>query len=200
MSRGWRWGQQDQRWAVSAMKKINNAVFLFGLVSILAACNPAVSVRPLYQDEEVKSPTKDARILGEWISPDLENVKEVEPIAVKWKVTENSSGGYDVEMVSNADRDPAEQVVTQYNVRLVQIEGKPFFDGEFQKGGQSPNGIVRQQLPLGIVPAHVIGQILVEPDFIVAALPASTWVRDNTPEAFREFIDIGHDEIGRAHV
>ena len=193
MSRGWRWGQQDQRWAVSAMKKINNAVFLFGLVSVLAACNPAVSVRPLYQDEEVKSPTKDARILGEWISPDLENVKEVEPIAVKWKVTENSSGGYDVEMVSDADRDPAEQVATQYNVRLVPIEGKLFFDGEFQKGGQSPNGIDRQQLPLGIVPAHMIGRVLVEPDFLVTALPDSSWVRDNTPEAFREFMDIGHD-------
>jgi tetratricopeptide (TPR) repeat protein len=193
MSRGWRWGQQDQKWAVSAMKKINNAVFLFGLVSILAACNPAVSVRPLYQDEEVKSPTKDARILGEWISPDLENVKEVEPIAMKWKVTENSSGGYDVEMVSNADRDPAEQVATQYNVRLVPIEGKLFFDGEFQKGGKSAASMNRQELPLGIVPAHMIGQVLVEPDFLVAALPGSSWVRDNTPEAFREFMDIGHD-------
>jgi tetratricopeptide (TPR) repeat protein len=194
MSRRCRWARREQRWDVSALKKIKNIVSVFGLASLLAACNPAVSVRPLYQDDDVKGPTKDPRILGEWISPDLDNEKEAKPIALKWKVTENSSGGYDVEMLSNADREPAEQHVTQYKVRLVPIEGKLFFDGEFQKSGKNAAGMDRQELPLGIVPAHMIGQVLVEPDFLVTGLPAASWVRDNTPEAFREFMDIGHDK------
>jgi tetratricopeptide (TPR) repeat protein len=162
-------------------------VLLVGAISFLAACNPAVSLRPLYQDEDVNNPSRDSRILGEWISPDPD---EAVPVAQKWKITENSSGGYDVEIVLNADKEAAEQETAQYDARLVPIAGKMFIDAAFEKEEGGTASVKSGQLPLGVLSAHLIGQLLIEPDFLVVALPGSAWVRDNTPESFREFKDI----------
>jgi len=182
--------RQQMELSLPTIQILMRIVLLLGAICLLAACNPAVSLRPLYQDEDLKHPTKDARIVGEWISPDLDNSHGEVPVAQKWKVTENSSGAYDVEILLGADREPAEQETTHYAARLVPIEGKLFFDGEFEKEEGSAASVRSEQLPLGVLPTHVIGRVFIEPDFLVVVLPSSSWVRDNTPEAFREFKDL----------
>ncbi|MBZ5658067.1 MAG: hypothetical protein LAO56_22630 [Acidobacteriia bacterium] len=178
---------QKSKRDIKTVQTLMKIVLLVGAISFLAACNPAVSLRPLYQDEDVNNPSRDSRILDEWISPDPD---EAVPVAQKWKIAENSSGGYDVEIVLNADKEAAEQETAQYDARLVPIAGKMFFDAEFEKEEGGTASVKSGQLPLGVLSAHLIGQLLIEPDFLVVALPDSAWVRDNTPESFREFKDI----------
>lgn len=181
--------QRSKRF-IKTVQTLTIIALLVGAISFLSACNPAVSLRPLYQDEDIQNPSRDARILGEWISPDLDNPHAAVAVAQKWKVSENSSGAYEVEIVLNADKEAAEQETAHYAARLVPIEGQIFFDAEFEKKEGGTASLSSGQLPLGVLSTHLIGQLVIKPDFLVVALPESAWVRDNTPESFREFKDI----------
>jgi tetratricopeptide (TPR) repeat protein len=148
------------------------------LACTVSACDPAVSVRPLSSADECKV---DARVEGEWISPDQEGaLKATPPPDDRWTVTRRADR-YDVEVRTDRDREGVFHMVTRYDACLVSLDAGLFFDAE---GGS----VMRNDLPAGIVPVHVIGRVLVEDDFVVLGFLESDWVEANTPEAFREVV------------
>jgi tetratricopeptide (TPR) repeat protein len=149
----------------------------------VSACDPAVSVRPLYSADECRV---DARVEGEWISPDHEQaIKETPPPDDRWTVTRRADR-YDVEVRTDRDREGVFHMVTRYDACLVSLDAGLFFDAEFVEvvGGS----VGRNDLPTGTVPVHVIGRVLVEGDFIILGFLESHWVEANMPEAFREVV------------
>src|SRR5713101_4253745 len=118
--------------------KLTLAVLASALAAFVSGCSPAVSVRPLYTDADLKKPILEPRIEGE--------------------------------------------EVTSYNVRLVPIADKLFFDADFDEQKYEQHKIGRDAI-LGMAPAHLIGRVWVQQDFLRIALFDSDWVKDNSPES-----------------
>jgi hypothetical protein len=157
-----------------------------GVACTLSACDPAVSVRPLYSSAD--ECRVDARVEGEWISPDLERrlLKSASAPDDRWTVARRANR-YDVEVRTDRDDD---HVVTRYDVCLVSLDSGLFFDAEFVE--VVDGGPRRNTLPTGTIPVHVIGRVHVEQDFIAVRFVESSWLENNMPEAFREVVQFGH--------
>lgn len=174
--------------------KLTLVVFALMLAAFASGCSPAVSVRPLYTNADLKKPILDPRIEGEWISPNPDKAGTDEELWLKWKITPpteplGSYSTYSVELRPvKPERDKGEPV-TRYDARLVSIEDKLFFDA-------TVNDYVEGQVklnpgePLGLAPTHVVGRIWVQQDFLRMALLNSEWVKDNSPASFQEYISL----------
>ena len=176
--------------------KLALAVLALPLAAFVSGCSPAVSVRPLYTDADLKKPILEPRIEGEWISPDLDKAGTDEELSLKWKIDPPKRPGlsYSVE-VRTAKSDPQEgEEVTSYNVRLVPIADKLFFDADFDEQKYEQHKIGRDAI-LGMAPAHLIGRVWVQQDFLRIALFDSDWVKDNSPESFREMVSASDTDI-----
>jgi len=170
--------------------KLVPVVFALALAAFVSGCSPAVSIRPLYTEDDLKKPIIEPRIEGGWISPDLDKAGTDGELSLKWKIDPPKRTGlsYSVE-VRAAKPDPREgEEVTSYNVRLVPIEDKIFFDADFEEQKQGQHKLNRGDIA-GLVPAHLIGRVWVQQDFLRIALFDSKWVKDNFPETFRESVD-----------
>src|SRR2546427_271061 len=170
--------------------KLVPVVFALALAAFVSGCSPAVSIRPLYTEDDLKKPIIEPRIEGGWISPDLDKAGTDGELSLKWKIDPPKRTGlsYSLE-VRAAKPDPREgEEVTSYNVRLVPIEDKIFFDADFEEQKQGQHKLNRGDIA-GLVPAHLIGRVWVQQDFLRIALFDSKWVKDNFPETFRESVD-----------
>lgn len=163
------------------------------LAALICGCAPAASVRPLYSDADLNKPLSEPGIEGEWISPDLDKAGTDEELWLKWKIGPPTRPGqpnsnYPVEF-RFARPDPEEgEAPTTYDVRLVRIADKLFFDADFdeQKHGQLRLG---RDAILGMAPVHLVGRVWVQKDFLRIAFLDSDWVRDHSSESFREMVD-----------
>jgi len=176
--------------------KLALAVLALVLAALVSGCSPAVSIRPLYTEDDLKKPVVEPRIEGEWISPDLDKAGTDGELSLKWKIDPPKRPGlsYSVE-VRPAKPDPKEgEEVTSYNVRMVPIEDKMFFDADFEEQEQGQHKLNRGDIA-GLVPAHLIGRVWVQQDFLRIALFDSKWVNENLPETFRESVDVPDVDI-----
>lgn len=159
------------------------------LATVFSGCAPAVSLRPLYTDADLQKPIVEPRIEGEWISPDTDKVGTDEELWLKWKIQPTNPQNqaysrYSVELHS-ANQGKSDEEGFSYGVRLVAIGDKLFFDAELSSHTQGQTAEDPTDF-LGLVPAHVVGRIWVQKDFLRIALLDSQWVKKNSPESFRE--------------
>jgi hypothetical protein len=167
------------------MKSIS-AICVLALAMVLSGCTPAVSIRPLYTEADLKKPVVEPRIEGEWVRFDEENGD-----GDKWKIAHSSNDTYDIEF-RPAKPDPKKgEEVSEYYIRLVSIGDKLFFDGQFweQSEGQVTT---RSDEFYGLAPAHIIGGIWVHPDYLRMTFVDSEWTEKHSPDSFHEAA--GHGE------
>jgi len=163
------------------------------LAAWVCGCVPAASVRPLYTDADLEKPISEPGIEGEWISPDLDKAGTGEELWLQWKIGPPTRPGqpnssYPVEFCFARSNQEEGEGPTSYNVRLIRIADKLFFDADFdeQKHGQLRLG---RDAILGMAPVHLIGRVWVQKDFLRVALLGSDWVKDHSGESFREVVD-----------
>jgi len=174
--------------------KVISVILISALAAVLCGCAPAVSVRPLYTDADLKHPIVEPRIEGEWVSPDLDKVGTDDEIMFKWKIapperpgepTMASNSAYHVELrPGKPDPGKGDQVFS-YDVRLVAIGGKLFFDADFVGVVDGQAKIGPEDYP-GLVGGHLIGRVWVHSDYLRVALLDSEWMKDNSPDTFQE--------------
>src|SRR5712692_6789095 len=125
--------------------KLALAVLALPLAAFMAGCSPAVSVRPLYTDADLKKPIVEPRIEGEWISPNPDKAGTDEELWIRWKIDtpqdpDQPYTAYSVELRPvKRDRDKGE-AVTHYDARLVSIEDKLFFDATVSEYAEGAGG------------------------------------------------------------
>jgi len=187
---------------IGGIMKIVTAVFVLALATVLSGCTPAVSVRPLYTEGDLKHPIIEPRIEGDWISPDLDKVGTDDEIMFKWTIAPvelfgvpsgDLSGIYHAELrPGKPDPEKGDQV-DSYDLRLIAMGDKLFFDAEFAEaaGGQVK---IRSDDYIGLVGAHVIGRIWVHSDYLRIAFLDSGWTGDHSPDSFREIEGCGEGD------
>jgi tetratricopeptide (TPR) repeat protein len=172
------------------MTRIASAIFVFVLAAFLSGCVPA-SIRPLYTDADLKNPISEPRIEGEWVSPDLDKVGTGDDTLLKWKIVPpelpvKPYSAYRVEYRPGRSDPGKGDEFSRYDVRLVAIGDKLFFDAEFAAVEEGQVKIGSDDYP-GLVGAHVIGRIWVHSDYLRIAMLDSRWMEDNLPASFQEF-------------
>jgi tetratricopeptide (TPR) repeat protein len=173
--------------------KLALAVFAVTPAILVSGCSPVASIRPLYTDADLQKPIVEPRIEGEWVSP---NTEETEKAAagemwLRWKITspEKPDAPYNTYSAEFrlAKPDPQEgDEASSYAVRLVAMGDKLFFDAEFHKHTKGQLSIGRLDA-LGLVPAHIVGRIWVQQDFLRIALLRPDWVEKNWPAGIHSF-------------
>lgn len=168
--------------------KLALTILALMLATFFSACAPAVSLRPLYRDADPQKPIVEPRIEGEWISPDADKAGTDEELWLKWKIQAPNPRGapysaYSVQL-HTTNQGTIEEGFS-YGVRLVAVGDKLFFDAELRSHTQGQTAEDPTDF-LGIVPAHVVGRIWVQQDFLRIALLDSAWVKNNSPESFRQ--------------
>jgi hypothetical protein len=162
--------------------------------ALASGCSPVTSIRPLYTDAELQKPVVEPRIAGEWISPNTEEPEKArtdEEVWLRWKIApadkpEASYSYYSVEF-RPAKPDPGKgEEASSYEVRLVAIGDKLFFDAEFRSQTEGHVDVGRTDI-LGLVPAHVVGRLWVQQDFVRIALLKPDWVEDHWPVGSHRF-------------
>jgi len=167
--------------------RIISAFFISALAAVFCGCTPAVSVRPLYTEADLKHPIIEPRIEGEWVRFDEENGD-----GDKWKIAHGFNDTYDIDF-RPAKPDPQKgEEVSKYSIRLVSIGDKLFFDGQLVEWveGQNRDG---GDYP-GLAPAHIIGGIWVHPDYLRMAFLDSEWIEKHSPASFQESVGHGQGE------
>ena len=166
------------------------AVLAVALAVLISGCSPVASIRPLYTNDDLKKPVVEPRIEGEWVSPNSEEPEKAAAgeMWVRWKITtpekpDAPCSTYSAEF-RLAKPDPQEgDAASSYDVRLVAIGDKLFFDAEFSKHSQDQLSIGPEDV-LGLVPAHVVGRIWVQQDFLRIALLSQTGLKRIGQAAF----------------
>ena len=167
--------------------RIISAILALALAAVLSGCTPAVSIRPLYNEADLKKPVLEPRIEGEWVEYQGDNGEG----DVKWKIASSSHNTYDVEFRPVKPDPQKGDEVSRYDLRLVAIGDKLFFDGLFSE--QSKGQVTtRSSELLGLAPAHVIGGIWAHPDYLRIAFLDSEWAAKHSPASFYE--TEGHGE------
>jgi hypothetical protein len=178
------------------MRRLSNiGLVLIPLLALatleLAACSPAVVLHPIYDDSSNDKALVDARIEGEWTTPDLEESGATDEIQIRWNVESNQAypGRYYVSARFYQDEEKRDEAKPEYLVRLVAIEGMLFFDAEYLSQEFGPTTIRASQLAPGVVPGHLVGGVWIEKDFLRITLLDSDWVTEKTPMNFRVILN-----------
>lgn len=173
------------------------------VAAFASGCSPVASIRPLYTDSDLQKPIVDPRIEGEWVSPNTEEPENAatREMWLRWKITspEKPYGPYSTYSAEFrlAKADPEEgDMASTYDVRLVAIDDKLFFDAEFRNHTQKQLSISSTDV-LGLVPAHLVGRIWVQQDLLRAAFLKPNWVEEHWPTGFQRFhsSNYGDDDI-----
>jgi tetratricopeptide repeat protein len=165
-------------------------VAMMTLATAVASCgSPAVSVHPLYTSTDEKELINEPRIEGDWIVPDLDKAGAEEEVWMRVHVDRRGGGRYSVEVRPVQAGDSKEQEVTRYDLALLTLNDKLFFDGMFDKA-QTERRTIGRNGYVGLVPLHLLGRIWVQDDFLRVTIPESSWVIENTQKTFRESISL----------
>jgi len=97
------------------------------------------------------------------------------------------------EMTTRWKESPAETENTLiYDVRLVPLNGKLFFDARFVSIREKDKQLNRgDEFDMTASPGHVLGQIWIQPEFVRFSILNSEWINKNWPEELREVNSVG---------
>jgi tetratricopeptide (TPR) repeat protein len=157
--------------------------------TVLYGCNPVVSVQPLYTQAEIEKPYLDQRLEGDWVMPTDDADKDDATVHPPCPVSILKSSAADVPYTVNfrcpgSKDDPGEKH-SQYDLHLVLVGTATFFDAriaEFNVGEKSIS--LSDVAEKGIAPAHLLGEVWVQQDFVRFATLPSDWVEKNWPEDY----------------
>ena len=176
--------------AAEATQGLASFTLLTGVL-LMVSCTPAVSVRPLYTDEDQGPASTQPSIEGDWISPSL-NEDGDKQAELTWKVTTSGVPGiYDVEVRRGGEKPDEPVITTRYDVQLVSLNGKLFFDADFSQVSKGADVSTREGLELGTIPVHVPGRLTIASDMLVVQFLGSSWINENTPESFQKYVSLG---------
>jgi hypothetical protein len=150
------------------MRKVK-LLIAFTLLLMLTGCTDAVSLQPLYTDEDLSF---DPALLGTWVDSDHGF----------WEFTEESETEYRL-VITRTVSEHGQVTKDEYEVHLVNVEGAVFLDFLPVKL-ESPDGVSD---PFNFVPAHIIVRVMqVEPTLIFKDLASwdkkgwlDTYLEDN---------------------
>ena len=164
------------------------------MAAFASGCSPVASIRPLYTEADLQKPIVEPRIEGEWVSP---NTDEPEKAAaremwLRWKITPAEKptepySSYSVEFRPARPEPGKGDELSNYDVRLVAVGDKLFFDAEFRRHTEGQMDVGPTDF-LGLVPAHLVGRIWVQQDFLRIALLQAEWIEKNAPANFQEIL------------
>jgi tetratricopeptide (TPR) repeat protein len=171
--------------------KITLFVLSLCLTTFLSGCSPVVSVYPLYTQAEMEKPFLDPHLEGEWIMADMDNADENTDVprpTCRVSILKSTAGDspYTVEFrCPSSDGDSGEES-SKYDLHLVSVNAATFFDAQFIEFKEKEKHISLDDIAeKGIAPAHLLGQVWVQQDFVRFASVQSDWVEKNWPTAFR---------------
>lgn len=160
------------------------AVLLVGLSSLAAGCgsNPAFSLRPLYLEKE-KHPA-EPRLEGEWTPVTLGSSGISRETSERWTVTAQKEGCYLGERrKKEEDKDQEERSI--YQVCLVTLDGKMYFDHELREQNVGRQMIRVKDLTPNIATVHVVGRVWAQKDLLRFTRLNNEWIKKNQPEELR---------------
>jgi tetratricopeptide (TPR) repeat protein len=170
--------------------KITLSVVSLSFAGVLSGCSPVVSVQPLYTQAEIQKPYLNQRVEGEWIMADLDNSPEdaaTPQPPCRVSISKSSAGEvpYAVEFrCPGSEGDPGEEY-SKYDFSLVSLGTATFFDARFAESKEKEKHISLGEITdKGIIPAHLLGQVWVQQDFVRFAPLQSDWVEKNWPANF----------------
>ncbi len=176
-------------------------ILLLGPTGVLAACSPAVVLRPLY-DSKYTAPA-DPRIEGKWVTPDLDESGTQDEVQVQWTVesystTDGHSYFVDARFFRNEEK--TAEAEPSYSVKLLPIEGKLFFDAEYSSEKFGASSVDTDGMGPGVVPGHLVGRLWIQQDFLRVALLDSGWVAEKMPEDFRVMADLSSTGVSGTRI
>ncbi len=175
------------------MKKVSRVPLLLAAY-LFSGCTTVVSVSPLYKDAKTEKPFLDSRIQGEWILADLDSADTdasmgKPPCTMKITKSTSDEQGYDVTYAcpesSGGDSNSKSYETKKYQVRLVELNGATFFDARFLELQNTEKHFALSDFAdEGVAPAHLIGEVWAQPDFVRFSLLSAEWVDKNWPGEF----------------
>jgi tetratricopeptide (TPR) repeat protein len=164
--------------------------------TVLSGCSPVVSVQPLYTQAEIEKPYLDQRLEGDWImaSPGDDEAAAAPEPPCGVRILKSPAGEfpYTVEFrCPSSESEPGEQY-SKYDVHLVSLNTATFFDARFAEFEEKDKHASLSDIAdKGIAPAHLLGQVWIQQDFIRFALLQSDWVDKNWPRDFLVTSEVG---------
>ena len=158
------------------------------LAALLCGCSPVVSVRPLYTPVESEKPYLEQRLEGDWVTANTDASTEhgAEPQSSMRASIARSEGAYAAyTVVFHGKDEPSDkqEESTEYDFRLVPLEGHLFFDAVFNERRENAKQLARRDMPdMAAIPGHLLGQVWIEPAFVRVAPLDQDWVTANWPE------------------
>jgi hypothetical protein len=155
----------------------------------LSGCGTVVSLQPLYSVAEFKHPVLEPRIVGEWTVVDT-YAAGASGDFLKWHpheatIKSPADGGDIYEVQFRPPTKDLESVGRDYNyyVSLVSLGNRLYYDAQFSALLQNRLSLSREDLSnLAAAPAHFLGRLTVEENFLRVEAMNPDWVHQNVPE------------------
>jgi hypothetical protein len=168
--------------------KFTVSVLSLSLAGVLSGCSPVVSIQPLYTQAEIQKPYLNQQVEGEWIMANLDDSHEDTPKPpCRVSISKSSAGEvpYAVEFrCPGSEGGPGEEY-SKYAFSLVSLGTATFFDARFAESKEKEKHISLGEITdKGIIPAHLLGQVWIQQDFVRLAPIHSDWVEKNWPADF----------------
>ena len=170
--------------------KFTVSVLSLSLAGVLSGCSPVVSIQPLYTQAEIQKPYLNQQVEGEWIMANLDDSHEdatAPKPPCRVSISKSSAGEvpYAVEFRCPASEADSGEQYSKYDFRLVSLGTVTFFDARFVESKEKEKHISLGEITdKGIIPAHLLGQVWVQQDFVRFAPLQSDWVEENWPGNF----------------
>jgi tetratricopeptide (TPR) repeat protein len=170
--------------------KITLSVLSLSFAGVLSGCSPVVSVQPLYTQAEIQKPYLNQLVEGEWImaNPDDSQEDAATPKPpCRVSISRSSAGEvpYAVEFRCPGSEGAPGEEYSKYDFSLVSLGTATFFDARFVESKEKEKHISLDEITAkGIIPAHLLGQVWVQQDFVRFTLLQSDWVEKNWPGNF----------------
>ena len=169
--------------------KITVSALCLSFAVVLSGCSPVASIQPLYTQAEIQKPYLSQQVEGEWIMANLDDSHE-DPATPKppcrVSISKSSAGEvpYSVEFRCSESEGDGEEY-SKYDFTLVSLGTATFFDARFAESQEKEKHIsVGEITNKGAVPAHLLGQVWVQEDFVRFTQLQSDWVEKNWPGNF----------------
>ena len=169
--------------------RIGLCVFSLCVVTCLCGCTPVVSVHPLYTEAEEEKPYLEPRLEGEWIMAAMDDTDDSDepgrPCRVSVGRRTDGDFPYSVEFRCPGSPGREEQEQHKYDLQLVSMGGALFFDARFVEFAEKEKQLRMSDVAgHGVAPAHLLGQVWVEQNFVRFAPLQSDWAEKNWPAGF----------------
>lgn len=177
--------------------KITLSIFCLCLTIFLCGCTPVVSIHPLFTQAEIDKPLSDPRIEGQWIIAKIENPHDdpngsQKPCRISIGKPGTNNFAYSAEFHCPGSESDAGEGLSKYNFQVVSLNNALFFDAQFVEHAEGGKSIsMSEVVDKGVAPAHLLGQVWIQQDFVRFAPIQADWVDEKWPAGYRVNAKVG---------